>query len=140
MNKILVITHGELATGLKQTLGMFIPLNENISFISFDGKSTDNLEKEINEQMQAHNGNVIALTDIVGGTPFQTISRLLLTTNNSSTVVGGINLPMLIEAMMQQNNPDISAVEIALMETAHAAINSLGQLNAPSEEESNDGI
>lgn len=95
---IIISTHGNLATGVKDTAQFLIgdtskiqtlEFNDNINLNAFEEK----LSLMISDSSQYH----LIFTDILGGTPFNTSVRLAYGKENVS-VFYGVNIPMIVQA------------------------------------------
>ena len=100
MTKILLLSHGSLAEGLYSSAEMLMGSFEDVSVISLQKEmGVDELKEEIEEYVEKNKENkIIVFCDIIGGTPFNTIS-LFSHENKSITVFYGMNLPLLLEAI-----------------------------------------
>ncbi len=107
MNKIIVITHGHLAHGIQDTVSMFVPETSNIFYLSFDGTNLELFNEQLTKLID-NKQNTIVLCDIYGGTPFITACKQII--SNNIRVVSGVNLAMIIEAIINQSNDDIDKV------------------------------
>ncbi len=119
MNKIIIITHGHLAHGIQDTVSMFIPETNNVFYLSFDGKDLELFDNELIKIMDDKE-NTIVLCDIYGGTPFITACKKIESDN--IRVISGINLAMVIEAIVNQDNKDIDKVVELICNTSKESI------------------
>jgi len=111
---ILVVTHGEMASGIIDAMRMIFgqPEDKETGIVEpvvlKEGESPETLLAEINgriEQMKAHGAKgVLILTDLFGSTTTNAGLNAMLTEKgtkkvqkNGVAVVSGINLPMLLE-------------------------------------------
>ncbi len=100
MYKIIIIGHGEYSKGIKNSLDLVIGEQEDIYFISFNGNL--NVE-ELSEYIKKDIGfkteeKYLFLTDLRGGTPFNSCVLIEDKYRNSS-VIGGCNIPMVLSAI-----------------------------------------
>ncbi|MCW2257463.1 PTS system mannose-specific IIA component [Providencia alcalifaciens] len=108
---IILASHGPFAQGLLECAEMLIGQQENIAVISIQKESNIN---EVREQMftayrNLNQGNgVLILVDLLGGSPCNLASELVLT-QNDVTLYCGINIPTLLEIL---NNRDLPISEI----------------------------
>lgn len=103
MFSIIVTTHGELTNGFDHTIKMILGEQENLYFNMFS--STQTTEEYENEILQTisnidNQREILILTDLFGGTPWNISSKLALS-NDRIKVISGVNLPMVIEATMK---------------------------------------
>lgn len=98
---IIIIGHGNFASGLKSSLNLIVGEFDFIKDIDFiEDKTPENLKKELEGIVNAYSDEKIYIfTDLLGGTPFKISSELTLDYNNIE-VFCGTNLPMLVESVM----------------------------------------
>jgi len=98
MQSILLISHGGMAAGVKDSLTMFFgtELNqfETLSLKSDMGADEfgDQLREKVNELMTED--GVIIFADLLGGTPFNQAALLV---SDTVDLIAGMNLPMIME-------------------------------------------
>jgi mannose/fructose/sorbose-specific phosphotransferase system IIA component len=98
--KIFVITHGLLAKGLVDSIGLIVGEQKNVKHFSLTlEKNIADFKAEIEEEIANSSENVLCLTDIVNGSPFNIVSELSLRHSNIYHICG-VNLPMLLEAAL----------------------------------------
>lgn len=111
MINILVATHGELANGLKSSVKMLAGEYENYSNVTFkEGMSFDTLKEMFADVMSevSDEEQWVIFVDILGGSPFKAASEISF--NNDNVVVYyGVNLPMLIQALMSRDDKTLEA-------------------------------
>lgn len=109
---ILLLTHGALAEGILNSAEMIAGKNEKIGFVSLQpGMTTEHYKSLIIDQIdKLDNGNgVLALVDILGGTPFNVVCSLMRSKNIS--VLTGLNLGMVLTAALE-NGKDVELSEM----------------------------
>lgn len=106
MIHIIVTSHGGLAEGLMESSNMLIGEQENVECITF---APDMGAEELNEIYAekitevSNENQYLILCDIKGGTPFNVVSRYSFK-NDNVTVIYGVNLPMLVTALLEAQN------------------------------------
>lgn len=103
---IIISGHGNFATGLRSSLNLIAGNTTNVEYVDFlESDSTKTLkEKYINALNNLSNCNdILALTDLAGGSPFKTLVELKTEVEAQLEVVGGTNLPMILEVSMAKN-------------------------------------
>ena len=100
---IIISGHGNFATGIASSLKLVSggPLNvEYVDFLETD--STKNLKEKykiaLNNLKDCN--DVLALTDLAGGSPFKTLVELSTEVTKQINVIAGTNLPMALEITM----------------------------------------
>lgn len=98
---MLIITgHGNFGSGMKSSLDIIVGNYDFIKVIDFEeGKSPEELKKELKYMCDNSDDRVFIFTDLLGGTPFKVSSELKLE-NENIDVICGTNLAMLVETTM----------------------------------------
>lgn len=103
---ILVSGHGTFASGITSGLKLLAGEPEFYKAVDFMPEdSTDILKEHLEEALEGLKecSAVLILTDLVGGSPFNVSLGLKLSRPESIEVVGGTNLPVLLDAYMSRN-------------------------------------
>lgn len=101
---IIVVTHGRFAGALIETSAMITGHQEGLYAVELEeGQSPESLKDRIEPLLSE---KALILTDLFGASPFNASIRLL----DRAEVVTGVNLPMLLEVLM---NRDITVEEAA---------------------------
>lgn len=105
MVNILLLTHGEFALGINQSLEMII--GEKADFICLDDDGISKFEKKVYDYLdeKTKSEEVLVLCDMRGGTPFNVSMKYSLQ-NSKVKVICGLNLPMLIAAKTTDETMD----------------------------------
>jgi len=102
---IVVTTHGPLAEGLVESLRFFSGDMGYISSVVLnDEDNPESFKKRLEEAVQSVDQDlgIVILADILGGTPFN--QSMMLALNRSDVkVITGVNLMMLIEAVLSRD-------------------------------------
>ncbi len=101
-NKILIGTHGYFGEELLKSAEMIIGKIENVSVFSLDPSMSFEEYKELLEENLDKNTKYLCLVDLFGGTPCSTF--LSLSRDYNFTVLTGLNLPLIIEAVTMLQN------------------------------------
>ena len=106
---IVIATHGKLSDGLKDAAEVIVGTTNNIATVNLNpgddvqelGATIEAAIKEVNKD-----AGVIVLTDLVSASPY---NQSVLITNGLASelqekvyVIGGVNLPMLLETINHQ--------------------------------------
>lgn len=107
MIKIIVIGHGNFASGMQSALEFIAGCQEEVYFIDFNlDLDQEKLLSKLNGLIADENPSLI-LCDLLGGTPFKTAATLMIQTNDRIlNVIGGVNLAMLLDAVSSRANQD----------------------------------
>lgn len=98
---IIIATHGEFASGILQSAQMIFGEQEDVKACTLmPSEGPDDLRKKIVEAIETFSDkeNVLFLTDLWSGTPFNQINLLMEGKQDKWAMLTGLNLPMLIEA------------------------------------------
>lgn len=102
MISVILVSHGGMAAGMVQSVEMLIGEQPSLSSITFEPEDglndlTEKVEKALHAAREK--GEVIIMTDIPNGTPFNCVSRLM--EHNDFRHLTGMNLPMVIDVVSQ---------------------------------------
>ena len=94
---------------------MLVGEQEHLDYVTFgEEMGSDELDELYGEKITgvSPDNQYLVLCDIKGGTPFNVVSRYSFK-NEDVAVIYGMNLPILIEAIVQCGNPDIKLKDLA---------------------------
>lgn len=139
MKGIILTTHGDFATGLYSTVKMIAGEFENIRIVEFhDGDDLDEFDKRLEEAYNRLSyDDVVVLTDLAGGTPFNR-SVMTLSSKGNVEFLAGVNFAMLYQALSSEIEDRKEFIE-DVMDVAKESVTSY-QINESTEEEDSDGI
>ncbi|WP_028125465.1 PTS sugar transporter subunit IIA [Eremococcus coleocola] len=122
---ILIATHGKMSNGLKDAAETITGMEVQIDTINLiSGKVIEEIGQEVTQVINNDNSKegLLILTDIVSASPY---NQSVLAVGNSEEglqnniyIIGGVNLPMLLEAINHQllNNNIQDAVEDIILQ------------------------
>lgn len=123
MKYLILVSHGDFAIGLKNTLAMFVEEKSNqvMAFGLKVGASVETFAEDFRNQIKdlTVNDDIILLADIVGGSPLTTALEVLSDRNllGQVTVLGGMNLPMAVTSLLMKDElEEATFVETVLFE------------------------
>lgn len=108
---ILVMTHGDFGKAAIESAQLIVGEQENYETISvFVVDNLDDLKQEMEDKVASLDTSkgLLILTDIVGGTPINLASNLLIREN--TMIASGVNLPLLLEVLMNRGK-EVSELE-----------------------------
>lgn len=108
---ILVMTHGDFGKAAIESAQLIVGEQENYETISvFVVDNLDDLKQEMEDKVASLDTSkgLLILTDIVGGTPINLASNLL--TRENTMIASGVNLPLLLEVLMNRGK-EVSVLE-----------------------------
>lgn len=107
--KILVIGHGRFAEGIKSVANIIVG---DLSEVTFMNTYVDDIDFHIElDNYFSENKNVLALTDLFGGSVNQAIIQYITKVNID--VITGINIPLILEILISNttgNNLDFRRI------------------------------
>ncbi|MBO0437217.1 PTS sugar transporter subunit IIA [Vagococcus fluvialis] len=143
MINAIVTGHGEFSLGMVNALEMIAGEQEGMKAIPFYNEdSMENYQDKMNEALEDISTGVshtIIFTDLKGGTPFN-VSMLLTTQEDNVSVVGGTNLPILLEFIGKRwTEGDSEEILQSLVEVASEGV-MVGKLTIQENDIDEDGI
>lgn len=134
--KIVLVSHGPFSRGLLESVQMVLGEQDNLSAYCLMPEETpaalsERLEAELRE---AGGDDILFLTDLYHGSPFNVVVSLMR--DYKFHHITGINLPLLIDAIMSRNG-GLSTTEICsrLVEQAPGTILDVNSLFQNEEDE-----
>lgn len=104
--KIIIVSHGKLAKGMKDTVEMIAGQQENLeAYEAYEnGTSDDSFINDLkNSLASSKNDDVIIVTDVLGGSVNNEATQLLKDHPNL-TILTGMNLPLIITLVTTVNS------------------------------------
>lgn len=127
MLNIILVSHGKIAEAMISSAEMIIGQIPNLFAVELAEEDSPNVFSdrivEVLESNQTEKGTLI-FADLPGATPFNE-SASLANENKNITVVSGLNLPMLLEAVIQRDNSTLKELEEIAKETGKLGIMTL---------------
>jgi len=110
---IIIITHGQLADGLKNVLSSIVGNKEKVATLSISSECgldflCERLQQLVNELKTEY---VLVFTDLLGGTPCNVALRSCKNIKNLY-IISGVNLYMLITAVNLREQQEIKDINI----------------------------
>ncbi|CYV47381.1 PTS sugar transporter subunit IIA [Streptococcus suis] len=123
MIKVIVVAHGQFASGILTSLKLIAGEVENIEAIDFsEGVSAQELKARIKSAILGER-EVLILTDLLGGTPFKVSVELAAEQKEQNVVVlSGLNLAMILEANFSRLTDDLEQLIGKLITTSKDGI------------------
>lgn len=126
---IILVSHGSLAEGMKNAAEMIAGSQKYFQTIGMrPGASLDDLRGELESAVTdvRSEGGVLILIDILGGNPANASLSLAL---HGTQVICGVNLPMLLEILVQREHLTLrDLTPLAIQAAKEGVINLTQQL------------
>lgn len=120
MTGIIITGHGSFADGAVSVLNLLIGSPENCEAVDFEPEdSIENLAENMKAAIDRLSGvdGILVFCDLTGGSPFNTAIQLKMSRDIEMEVIGGANIPMIIETVMSRQ------VKEGLEELTELAVN-----------------
>lgn len=119
MIAVLLVSHGTYSKALLETAEMILGKQEDAAAVGLSAsQSPDQLKEKIRMAIEKLKGKeLLVLTDVTSGTPFNMV--MALSQEYSFRHLTGINLPLLIDALISRQAMSLDDLAKSLME--HAA-------------------
>lgn len=122
--RIVLASHGEQARGMMNTVQMVLGPQENLTaHCLYPEQTRDDLTARLKAEADQYGAeNVIFMTDLMYGSPFNAVNDL--TRDYDIYHISGTNLAMLMTAIMERDNEDATCESVceAVMEAAAGSI------------------
>lgn len=116
---ILVATHGGFAEGLLNAVELIAGKQEKVKTIGlYHGDGIDEFADKVRsayEELDEGEG-VLTFVDIFGGSPSNAVMKLMAEKPDMKAITG-VNMPMLVEAVMSRDNMGVDELCVACKET-----------------------
>lgn len=139
---LLVTGHANFGSGLTSSLNLIAGEQEHYKYVDFLPEySLDDLSRELAKAMDELKGceGILVFSDLPGGTPFKTSVEVGFPRGNVK-VIGGTNLPMMVEiAMARKFIDDLDTLTQTALDTGKEQIVQY-EFKKVEQQESDDGI
>lgn len=124
MRNVCLVSHGKLAEGLHDTLTMFMGNCEGVMHMTLkQGEAVDQFQVRCTEMLKTlgEEDEVIVLADLIGGSPLTTFLNALSDLGKAPLIVlGGMNLAMALNALLNKDQEVSMIRDVCLREAADA--------------------
>jgi len=114
---IILASHGEFAKGVRQSGSMLFGNPEKVEVITFmPGEGPEDLSKKYQEAIEKFSpeDQILFLVDLWGGSPFNEANRIFEQNQETTGIIAGLNLPILIQAYAEQMDPEQTAKQAVI--------------------------
>lgn len=118
MTAILLVSHGSYSKAMLETAEMILGPQDHAAAIGLSpNESPEELKQKLREVMDSLEGmDLLVLTDVTSGTPFNTVMSLSRT--YTFRHMTGVNLPLLIDALISRMGVPLEELVCGLKKNA----------------------
>lgn len=144
MKNIVLVTHGEFATGIVTSLELVYGKSENLETVTIHSSETlKEIIKNIQDKITGFNDNLptVIITDIAGGSTTQAALEIL-SSNENTYLLTGLSLGLLLEVVladMTDSDEENKEILREIIENTRQTINFVNDLSENEMEESEEG-
>lgn len=135
--KIVITSHGDLCEGILSSYQMIVGDPSKFIVLKLDENGINDYSIRLNKTLDelVISNQIIVLSDIVGGTPYNETLRYVLKYPDKVFLIAGLNLPMLIQAgSISDEETDIQILLNEILQTGQSSI-SLASTTIENDEE-----
>ena len=138
---IIVAGHGNFPTGI-MSASLIAGNPEHIKAVDFvKGMSSQELKQKLEEQMEAlGTSEILVMTDLLGGTPFNVASGIKTESGKSIKVLAGTNLAMAVEAIFSRELMGLEELAEIIRQSAKDGVEDFDSLGNDDEMIFEDGV
>lgn len=132
MRYVVLVSHGMFAEGLHDAVCMLGGVRGESTFLATglkEGMSVDAFANSFRELISAAGpeDEIILFGDIIGGSPLSTATSVIVDGGfkDRTIVIGGMNLPLVLMAVLSKDMMSLAELEAALIPDAREAIHKL---------------
>ena len=138
---IIVAGHGNFPTGIMSAVSLIAGNPEHIKAVDFvKGMSSQELKQKLEEQMEALGTEILVMTDLLGGTPFNVASGIKTESGKSIKVLAGTNLAMAVEAIFSRELMGLEELAEIIRQSAKDGVEDFDSLGNDDEMIFEDGV
>lgn len=96
MKDLILVSHGNLSKELKKSVEMIMGPQNKIHTLSLkEGESPDEFGSEFKE-LTSNLDDYVVFADLLGGTPCNVVTNIILSNNLNLDIFTGMNMPMIV--------------------------------------------
>ena len=125
-----IVTHGKMAEGMLDAVRMITGIHDGLGAVGLNEEDdVEGLIDRISACLQSldHDQGILLFVDLFGASPFNASARLALRSDAPAEVVTGVNLPMLVELVMQREDLTLNELAEMALEVGPAGISRLSE-------------
>lgn len=140
---LIVSGHGNFASGILSSIKLIAGDQEKVIGVDFEqGKGSEELKTNIENGIKELDcSEILVLTDLAGGSPFNVSSLISENINDKDIkVIAGTNLPMLLEVSLMRDGVTLDELIETAKSSGSTGIKEYGRKKIQKESEDFDGI
>lgn len=137
MYNLMIVTHGPLASALKETLKMFTGDVEDVYAVGLTESGVEEFKEKVSKAVEdcyEEGKELLVLVDLFGGTPFNISMLEIKSKYKNVEIIAGVNLPLVIEASLSRSSTLSETIE-SLKESAKGAVMGLEKATSSEDDE-----
>lgn len=120
--KIVLVSHGPLASGMLASAKMLVGELNNICAIELHEEDlAETFGARLSEVIDQENDEILILSDIPGGTPCNQ-SLLIYSKHSNIEVISGMNLPMVLDAYLKKDQYTLAEICDEIIDAACSGV------------------
>jgi len=131
MIHLLLLTHGQFADGILDAANLIVGKQSGVEVLALkEGDSIDEFSEQVLNVVNTLKigcEGVLIMVDVFGASPCNVVSSLI-EHDQKIDVVSGLNLPMLLEVLLQRKNLSLSELAQAAAESGREGIKIISNL------------
>lgn len=140
--RIVLASHGEQANGMLNTVQMLLGPQTNIAaHCLYPEQTRDNLTERLKGEIEQYGAeNIIFMTELMFGSPFNAVNEL--TRDCEIYHISGINLAMLMTAILERDNEDATCESVceAIMDVIPDSVKDVKKMLAQADEDDDEDL
>lgn len=142
MIQIIVTGHGNFASGMLSALKLIAGEQEYIHGLDFEESfGTEELKEKLQKMIEAAGNEVLIAADLAGGSPYNVAVTLMSElTDKKIRVVAGVNFPMILSCVFEDQNADLDTFVKTTMEEGRQAFSEFKFVSMKKCQDEEDGI
>ncbi|MBA1433649.1 PTS fructose transporter subunit IIA [Lactobacillus bombi] len=133
--KLILVSHGRLAIGMKNTLEMIVGQQDKVLAIAAYDVDQSDFKSTVQKEVQNNPGQqIVILTDILGGSVNTELSKLVVQYDNVYLITG-MNLPLVLTLVTYTGTIDTQNISKMVTESQKSIIFMNQAISQASEED-----
>lgn len=133
--KLILVSHGHLAKGMKNTLEMIVGHQDNVIALSAYGEENNDFKTIVTKEIESNSHQpIVILTDILGGSVNTELSKMVIQYEDVFLITG-MNLSLALTLVTYAGTFDVKNISRIVVESQKSIIFMNQAIQQASEEE-----